>query len=268
VHCDTACGPGLLVALVQLIQTRTPSLADPVAPLLYCGGVLRLQEYSVATKQLLNFAVVACTFCNLLVGLIEPIPIWVTVVAVVAHGAYLNTLQTFPVLETGPSFYGSCLLILLHNYLAFTTFADTWFPFDEVCHTGWGCLQCPTVLVLSRILCESLNPSTHLALDLLAHTRFPLSHPLCAHTTLLQPNRSPDCCGTFRLQFLAYFVICVWLVPFGLFVSLSVNDNVLPTHGGPASSSSNGQPHGSKGNRSGLLVAFDSVRNIASDVIG
>eukprot|EP00037_Helgoeca_nana_P013793 m.127444 g.127444 ORF g.127444 m.127444 type:complete len:192 (-) comp22231_c0_seq2:41-616(-) len=158
-----------------------------------------VEEYSVATKQLLNFAVVACTFCNLLVGLVEPIPIWVTVVAVVAHGAYLNTLQTFPVLETGPSFYASCLLILLHNYLAFTTFADTWFPFDE---------------------------------------------------------------------FLAYFVICVWLVPFGLFVSLSVNDNVLPTHGGPASSSSNGQPHGSKGNRSGLLVAFDSVRNIASDVIG
>ncbi len=134
--------------------------------------------------------------------------------------------------------------------------------------TRLGLPECPTVLVLSLILCKSLNPSTHLALDSLAHTRFPLSHPLCAHTTLLQPNRSPDCCGTFRLQFLAYFVICVWLVPFGLFVALSVNDNVLPTHGGPASSSSNGQPHGSKGNRSGLLVAFDSVRNIASDVIG
>lgn len=153
-----ACGPGLLVALVQLIQTRAPSLADAVAPLLYCGGVLGLQEYSVATKQLLNFAVVACTFCNLLVGLVEPIPIWVTVVAVVAHGAYLNTLQTFPVLETGPSFYGSCLLILLHNYLAFTTFADTWFPFDEVCH-GLGL---PAVSNCSRPLhAFSVNRSTH-----------------------------------------------------------------------------------------------------------
>eukprot|EP00037_Helgoeca_nana_P013792 m.127437 g.127437 ORF g.127437 m.127437 type:complete len:190 (-) comp22231_c0_seq1:241-810(-) len=128
-----------------------------------------VEEYSVATKQLLNFAVVACTFCNLLVGLVEPIPIWVTVVAVVAHGAYLNTLQTFPVLETGPSFYASCLLILLHNYLAFTTFADTWFPFDEVC------VACSVQLFSSspRILCESLNPSTHLALDLLA----PLASP-------------------------------------------------------------------------------------------
>jgi len=29
-------------------------------------------------------------------------------------------------------------------------------------------------------------------------------------------------------EILAYFVICVWLVPFGVFVSLSSNDNMLP----------------------------------------
>ncbi|EDW73667.1 uncharacterized protein Dwil_GK19578 [Drosophila willistoni] len=30
-------------------------------------------------------------------------------------------------------------------------------------------------------------------------------------------------------QVLAYFTICMWMVPFGLFVSLSANDSVLPT---------------------------------------
>ncbi|XP_023161642.2 protein TEX261 [Drosophila hydei] len=30
-------------------------------------------------------------------------------------------------------------------------------------------------------------------------------------------------------QVLAYFTICMWMVPFALFVSLSANDNVLPT---------------------------------------
>ncbi|ALC41348.1 CG3500 [Drosophila busckii] len=30
-------------------------------------------------------------------------------------------------------------------------------------------------------------------------------------------------------QVLAYFTICLWMVPFALFVSLSANDNVLPT---------------------------------------
>ena len=30
-------------------------------------------------------------------------------------------------------------------------------------------------------------------------------------------------------QVLAFFTICLWLVPFALFVSLSANENVLPT---------------------------------------
>lgn len=30
-------------------------------------------------------------------------------------------------------------------------------------------------------------------------------------------------------EVLSYFTLCVWLVPFALFVSLSANDNVLPT---------------------------------------
>lgn len=30
-------------------------------------------------------------------------------------------------------------------------------------------------------------------------------------------------------QVLGYFTICLWIVPFALFVSLSANDNVLPT---------------------------------------
>ncbi|XP_034105155.1 protein TEX261 [Drosophila nasuta] len=30
-------------------------------------------------------------------------------------------------------------------------------------------------------------------------------------------------------QVLAYFTICMWMVPFALFVSVSANDNVLPT---------------------------------------
>jgi hypothetical protein len=31
------------------------------------------------------------------------------------------------------------------------------------------------------------------------------------------------------LQVMAYFTICQWLVPFAFFVSLSANENVLPT---------------------------------------
>ena len=35
----------------------------------------------------------------------------------------------------------------------------------------------------------------------------------------------------FNFQVLAYFTICLWVVPFAFFVSLSANENVLPTVG-------------------------------------
>ena len=33
------------------------------------------------------------------------------------------------------------------------------------------------------------------------------------------------------VQIMAYFTFCLWLVPFAFFLSLSANDNVLPTLG-------------------------------------
>jgi hypothetical protein len=62
------------------------------------------------------------------------------------------------------------------------------------------------------------------------------------------------------LQFLAYFVVCVWLVPFGLFVSLSVNDNVLPTHGTAATTHDGEIGRAKGGSRAGILVVLDGAR--------
>jgi hypothetical protein len=39
----------------------------------------------------------------------------------------------------------------------------------------------------------------------------------------------------------SYFGICVWFIPFALFVSLSASDNVLPTMGSEQPSSSDGK---------------------------
>eukprot|EP00035_Acanthoeca_spectabilis_P032690 m.19944 g.19944 ORF g.19944 m.19944 type:complete len:197 (-) comp5505_c0_seq1:397-987(-) len=158
-----------------------------------------IEEYSVAAGAVLRHALIGCVVCNVLVGLVEPIPLPVTAASLCAHGAYYATLKAFPLLEMGPAFYSSCALLLLHNYLAFSTFAETWFSFDE---------------------------------------------------------------------FLAYFVICVWLVPFGLFISLSVNDNVLPSHGGGNDKTMAGGLGGQsapKTSRSGVLVALDGIRSMAGD---
>lgn len=45
-----------------------------------------------------------------------------------------------------------------------------------------------------------------------------------------QSRYDPSNLPTFT-EIASYFGICVWLVPFSLFVSLSASDNVLPTMG-------------------------------------
>lgn len=50
---------------------------------------------------------------------------------------------------------------------------------------------------------------------------------------------APDNIPTFT-EIASYFGICVWLVPFALFVSLSASDNVLPTMGSEEPSMASG----------------------------
>jgi hypothetical protein len=81
-----------------------------------------------------------------------------------------------------------------------------------------------------RLWCRSLpTDPTFLVLVLFNHYIW-FSH---FSTAAVAPLRSiydkPDV-PTFT-EIASYFGICVWLVPFSLFVSLSAGDNVLPTMG-------------------------------------
>jgi len=64
----------------------------------------------------------------------------------------------------------------------------------------------------------------------------------------------------------SYFGLCVWLVPFSLFVSLSASDNVLPTMGSEEPSGIPGA-NGSKGKRQGIAkVLVDTLRDWAGEL--
>ena len=67
-------------------------------------------------------------------------------------------------------------------------------------------------------------------------------------------------------QVMAYFTVCMWLVPFSFFVSLSANENVLPTlsESRPLLSRENDVVSNYFSNKQkgvGLLSVFNSVKD-------
>lgn len=70
----------------------------------------------------------------------------------------------------------------------------------------------------------------------------------------------------------SYFGLCVWLVPFSLFVSLSASDNVLPTMGhemsgpGGGTASATGGSAEVKGRQGMAKALVDFVRESITDV--
>lgn len=75
---------------------------------------------------------------------------------------------------------------------------------------------------------------------------------------------SPEDVPTFT-EIASYFGLCVWLVPFALFVSLSASDNVLPTMGSEEpSGTSSGQK--SKRGQSMIKAVVDNVISVIGDV--
>jgi len=65
----------------------------------------------------------------------------------------------------------------------------------------------------------------------------------------------------------SYFGLCVWLVPFALFVSLSASDNVLPTMGTEEPNALGGAAGDKKNRRPGMVKAIvDGFRDWIGDV--
>jgi len=92
-------------------------------------------------------------------------------------------------------------------------------------------------------------------------THFSFSSLVAAPTSRYDPSNVP----TFT-EIASYFGLCVWLVPFSLFVSLSASDNVLPTMGSEAPGMPGAAGEG-KNRRQGMFkVVVDVVRDWMGEV--
>ena len=88
-------------------------------------------------------------------------------------------------------------------------------------------------------------------------------HQERAYQNMASYYDTPDDVPSFT-EIASYFGLCVWLVPFSLFVSLSASDNILPTMGSEPSSSAGSGGMGGAGaaGRRGQGMAKALVDNI------
>ncbi|KAH6854083.1 transmembrane adaptor Erv26 [Chaetomium sp. MPI-CAGE-AT-0009] len=93
-------------------------------------------------------------------------------------------------------------------------------------------------------------------------------HQERAYQNMASYYDTPDDVPSFT-EIASYFGLCVWLVPFALFVSLSASDNILPTMGSePSSSAGSAGIDTGMGRRRGQGMAkalVDSIRGAITE---
>ncbi|GAA5973111.1 hypothetical protein JCM8115_005415 [Rhodotorula mucilaginosa] len=126
---------------------------------------------------------------------VDGLPLHLVAVGILAHVVYLqNFSRHWPVISIKSiTFVASCLLVLLSHFLSFRYFSDRSASSANAYH-GSG-----------------------------------------RHSYGHDSRRGRYAAGSGHqdsfLDVATYFAVCVWLVPFYLFLSLSANDNVLPSAG-------------------------------------
>ncbi|TNY23982.1 transmembrane adaptor Erv26-domain-containing protein [Rhodotorula diobovata] len=163
--------------------------------LLYVAEVI--EEHSGLAKTVGKRLVYAEVLLFVLLFAVDGLPWHLVAVGIVAHLVYLqNFSRTWPTISlTSLTFILSCLLVLLSHFLSFRHFS--------------------------------------------ARSAAAAHHGRYTHYNAYDSRRGRHGGGGGHgagapesfLDVATYFAVCVWLVPFYLFLSLSANDNVLPSSG-------------------------------------
>ncbi|TRX96708.1 hypothetical protein FHL15_002374 [Xylaria flabelliformis] len=157
-----------------------------------------VEEHTVIAKRLLTRLIYFIVGLQLVLWVVDGLPLLLTLLGVVSHVVYLGNMRRFPFVRlTDPLFLASCGKVFITYNVTF-------------CQRSY-----------SRL------------------------------TSMYDQPNVPS-----FTEIASFFGICVWLIPFALFVSLSASDNVLPTIGSEQPS----RDDGSKNKRQGMVkVIVDYV---------
>jgi hypothetical protein len=178
----------------------------------------------VFAKRLLTRLIYFIIGLQVLLCLVDGFPFKLSLLSIVSHVVYLGNMRRFPVVKlSDPLFLTSC---------------GRWI----VKSAGESHTDPKPVLVL------------------LNHY-FWFSHFSNAAMTAPQSIYDRPNIPSFT-EIASYFGLCVWLVPFSLFVSLSASDNVLPTIDSEEPTGIPGASNDGKNRRQGMAkVIVDTVRD-------
>ncbi|KAK6362725.1 erv26 superfamily protein [Orbilia blumenaviensis] len=158
-----------------------------------------VEEHTVISKRILTRLIQAIIVTHVCLFAFDRFPFWLTLFSGASHGAYAMNLRRFPMVAlTDGWFIGSCILVVSNHILWFRHFSKPPEP-----------------------LYDYSSPSS-------AWNRHKNTY---SSSSSLENKNIPS-----FSEISAFFGLCVWLVPFALFVSLSAGENVLPSSVGGDSS--------------------------------
>ncbi|EDN07585.1 DUF396 domain-containing protein [Histoplasma capsulatum] len=151
-----------------------------------------VEEHTVLARRLLSRMIYFIITLHVLLWLVDQLPFSLCTLSIISHFIYATNLRHFPVVKlTDPIFITSCLLVGLNHWLWFRYFSNP---------------------------ISTQSSSMPWSKDADRNSRQPYHYG--SMTDL--PSFT---------EVASYFGLCVWLVPFALFVSLSAGENVLPSMG-------------------------------------
>ncbi|RVD80248.1 uncharacterized protein DFL_008149 [Arthrobotrys flagrans] len=171
-----------------------------------------VEEHTVLSKRILTRLIQAIIVIHICLFVVDRFPFLLTLFSGASHGVYAMNLRRFPMVALTDGWFIGSCILVVSNHIL-------WF----------------------RHFSKPPEPSYDYSSSSSAYNR----HRNTYNTTEYKPVPSFS-------EISAFFGLCVWLVPFALFVSLSAGENVLPSSvGGDSSAGVVGD--GKKKGRKGLL---------------
>jgi hypothetical protein len=157
-----------------------------------------VEEHTVISKRFLTRLIYSIMALQFLLCIVDRFPFLLTALGIFSHFVYLGNMRRFPFVKlTDPLFLASCGVLRKVD------------PLGELSQH----LQVPVLVLINHyVWFKHFSTAQQRVFQNISYYETPSNVP------------------TFT-EIASYFGLCVWLVPFALFVSLSAGDNILPTMG-------------------------------------